>query len=281
MWESIWARLQMLTLGYTNGILPIQTRYFLGALKRASKCIAGSTAMLAVQTPNTSSNDTLTRLGSLATPMSDGAIGKSVMDAQIRIVARKEHVFLEGDNATHVFKVESGHVCIYRMLADGRRQIVDFAFAGDFIGLGASAQHSMNAQATEQTRLRCLPTSELRNVIRDSPALGLELYHAISSELSATRELLVSVCQRTAQERVAGFLLALSDRNARRGEDASTIVLPMTRTDIADYLGLTIETVSRSFSRMRKNAIIDIEQCILITIIDSDALAEIAAGVCA
>jgi CRP-like cAMP-binding protein len=96
--------------------------------------------MLAVQPPTTSSNDTQTQLGSLATPMSDGAIGKSVMDAQTRIVARKEHVFREGDNATHIFRVESSHVYIYRMLADGRGQIVDFAFAGDFIGLGAGGQ---------------------------------------------------------------------------------------------------------------------------------------------
>ena len=237
--------------------------------------------MLAIQTSAAASNDTHTQLVPLTTPMSGGIIGQSIMDAQIRIVDRKEHVFFEGDDATHIFKVECGHVCIYRTLADGRRQIVDFAFAGDFIGLGASGQYTMNAQASERTRLRCLPTSELRNIVRDNPALGLELYQAMSSELSATRELLVSVSQRTAQERVAGFLLALSDRNARRGEDASTIVLPMTRTDIADYLGLTIETVSRSLSKLRKDGLIDIEQCILITINDSVALTDIAGGECA
>ena len=80
--------------------------------------------MLAVQPSITFSNDTQTQLGSLATPMSDGAIGKSVMDAQTRIVARKEHVFREGDNATHIFRVESSHVYIYRMLVDGRRRLL-------------------------------------------------------------------------------------------------------------------------------------------------------------
>jgi CRP/FNR family transcriptional regulator len=211
---------------------------------------------------------------------SEGAIGHTGIDAKARIVERKEHIFLEGDDATHIFKVEAGHVCVYRLLTDGRRQIVDFAFVGDFIGLGASGQHTTNAQASERTRLRCIRASELRNVVRESPRLGLELYEAMSNELSATRELLVSVCQRTAQERVAGFLLTISQRNARRGEDASCVVLPMTRTDIADYLGLTIETVSRTFTKLRKDGLIDIEQCILITINDSDALADIAEGGC-
>lgn len=125
-----------------------------------------------------------------------------------------------------------------------------------------------------------MPATELRAVVRDNPKLGLELYTAMSSKLSKARDLLVSVCQRTAQERVAGFLLTLSRRNARRGEDASIVVLPMTRTGIADYLGLTIKTVSRTFSKMRKAGLIEIEQCILITINDSDALEDVAEGGC-
>ena len=100
----------------------------------------------------------------------------------------------------------------------------------------------------------------------------------MSSELSATRRLLVAVSQRSAKERVAGFLLELSDRYARRNDDASTIVLPMTRADIADYLGLTIETVSRMFTKLRKDGLINIEHCILITLNDMDALAEVAEG---
>ena len=200
------------------------------------------------------------------------------MDSATRVVNRKEHVFFEGDAVTHIYKVEAGHVCIYRLLADGRRQVVDFAFAGDFIGLGASGQHALNAQATERTRLRCLPVAELRQVVRDNPKLGLELYEAIAGELEATRELLMSVSHRTAQERIAGFLLALMQRAARRGEDSNNIVLPMTRTDIADFLGLTIETVSRTFSKFRAKGLIELEQCILVTIKDAAALSRLADG---
>jgi len=207
-----------------------------------------------------------------------GAFEQSVMDGAMRIVDRKEHLFFEGDAVSHIYKVEAGHVCIYRLLADGRRQVIDFAFPGDFIGLGASGQYTMNAQATEKTRLRCLPVTELRSVISENPKLGLELYEAIACELGATRELLMSVSHRTAQERIAGFLLALSQRNARRGEDPTTIVLPMTRTDIADFLGLTIETVSRTISKFRTQGVIELEHCILVTVLDIDRLAEIAEG---
>ena len=230
--------------------------------------------MLAIQTSVASLNDAHTQL----VPLSEGAIGQSVAAAQTRIVERKEHVFCDGDDATHIYKVEAGHVCIYHILADGRRQIIDFVLPGDFIGLSAKAQHTTNAQATERTRVRCLPVSELRNIVNANPRLGIDLYEIMSSKLTDARDLLVSVCQRSAQERVAGFLLTLSQRNARRGEDANSIVLQITRTDIADYLGLTIETVSRTFSKLRKAGMIDIEQSIIITINDSEALAEIAEG---
>ena len=188
--------------------------------------------MPAIQTSASPSIDTHMVL----VPVTAGVVSRGMVAAQTRIVERKGHLFCEGDDATHIYQVEAGHVCIYRQLADGRRQIIDFAFPGDFIGLGVIGQHANNAQATERTRLRCLPASELRAIVRDNPKLGLELYEAMASELSEARELLVSVCQRSAQERVAGFLLTLSRRNARRGEDASCIVLPMTRSDIADYL---------------------------------------------
>lgn len=230
--------------------------------------------MLALQTSPAPSTDA----DALLATFSEGQSGRGTAATQTRVVECKEHVFCEGDSATQAYQVEAGHVCIYRLLADGRRQVIDFAFPGDFIGLGAVGRHTANAQATERTRLRCLPLSKLRSVARDDPRLGLALYEAMSKELTSARELLLSVSHRSAQERVAGFILALSNRNARHGEDASTIVLPMTRTDIADYLGLTIETVSRTFSRLRKSGLIDVEQSIVVTIKNREALIELAEG---
>ena len=158
-----------------------------------------------------------------------------------RIFDAREHLFCEGDPATHVYLVEAGHVCIYRMMPDGRRQVIDFAYPGDMIGLGALGEHAANAQAIVKTWVRCVSIPTLHNVAAKDAKLGLELYEALSQELLAARQHLFTVSQCTASERVAGFLLALSRRNARRGEDPAEIVLPMTRTDIADFLGLTIE----------------------------------------
>jgi CRP/FNR family transcriptional regulator, anaerobic regulatory protein len=201
--------------------------------------------------------------------------------AAVRIVPAREHLYCEGDAATHVYQVEAGHVVIYRTMSDGRRQVVDFAYPGDVIGLGALDEHGTNAQANIKTIVRCLPISALRELAASNPKVGMRLYEAVSQELMASRELLFTVSQRTATERLASFLLALSRRNERRGGDPSEIVLPMTRSDIADFLGLTIETVSRTFSRFRAEGVIDLEQCILVTIRDMKHLEAMAgAGSC-
>lgn len=193
-------------------------------------------------------------------------------EGSLRIVAAKDHAFREGDPVNAVYQVESGHVCLYRLLPDGRRQVISFACPGDYVGLGAVGQHTASAQASERTRLRAFPVAVFRDLTRTNPELSLRLYEAVSKELLAAREQLMTICQRSALERVAAFLLALSRRNARRGEAVHELVLQMTRTDIADFLGLTIETVSRTFTKLRQDGVIDLEQCIIVTICDPDRL---------
>ena len=195
-----------------------------------------------------------------------------------RRVKAREHVFCEGDPAKHVYRIESGLICTYRIMHDGRRQVVDFAFPGDVVGLGASSEHNTSAQAVRPTRLRCLSASALSDAMRNDPRLMTKLYQTLAEELRAARELLLSVCQRSASERLAAFLMALVRRNERRELDAGTLDLGMTRTDIADFLGLTIETVSRTFTKFRKSGLIDIAQCTAITIVDRQGLEELAAG---
>jgi CRP/FNR family transcriptional regulator, anaerobic regulatory protein len=211
-------------------------------------------------------------------------VGRSVtladylVSGYARTLNTREHLFCEGDDVSHVYKVEVGNVCVYRMLPDGRRQVIDFAYPGDIIGLGAIGEHGANAQATTKTVVRCVPVSSLHDLARTDSRLGQKLYEAMSYELQAARELLFTVSHRTAAERLAFFLLALSRRNALRGENRREIVLPMNRTDIADFLGLTIETVSRTFTKFRVEGLIDIEQCILVTILDTAALSALADG---
>ncbi len=205
-------------------------------------------------------------------------LGERLGRGALRTLEAKEHLFCEGDPASHVYRVEVGHICIYRMMPDGRRQVVDFAYPGDMIGLGAIVDHSDSAQAMERTVVRTMPVATLRELAQSDTRLGLKLYEALSRELMAARELLFTVSQRTAAERVAAFLLALCRRSERRGEAANEIVLPMTRMDIADFLGLTIETVSRTLTKLRHEGVIDLEQCILVTILKPEALAQLAQG---
>lgn len=196
----------------------------------------------------------------------------------VRTYESKEHVFCEGDPATHVYQIEAGHVCVYKTMPDGRRQVMEFGYPGDIIGLGSMGEHAVNAQATAKTRVRCIPLGALHELARQDFQLSLKLYEAVSRELIAARELVFTVSQRSAAERVAALLVALARRNALRGENPNEIVLPMTRTDIADYLGLTIETVSRTFTKFRAQGLIDLEQSILVTICDLEALADLAEG---
>ncbi len=214
---------------------------------------------------------------SRATPLRADDLARSLPGGMVRVFAAKEHIYREGDPATHVYRVEAGHVCIYRGLPDGRRQIVSFSYPGDFIALGAIRRHSASALAGAKTHMRSYPLAGLQEIARHDAALGLRLYAAVSEELAAAHDLLMTVTHRSAGERLAAFLLALSRRNSRCGENEREIVLPMTRTDIADFLGLTIETVSRTFTKFRIEGLIDLEQCILVTICDLAAL-EIAAG---
>jgi CRP/FNR family transcriptional regulator len=128
------------------------------------------------------------------------------------------------------------------------------------------------------TRLRCLPLSALSQIARQDPRLGFRLYEALASELAATRELLLTTGQRSACERLIAFLLAISRRNARKGQDPHVFDLPMTRTDIADFLGLTIETVSRTFTKLKTAGLIELPQANRVKLVDIDQLESLAAG---
>ena len=152
-----------------------------------------------------------------ARPM--GGFEQSLAQASLRRVEAKEFVFAEGDPTTHLFRVETGAIALYKILNDGRRQIVGFAYPGDLIGLGAQGEHVMNAQAIKPTRLRCLPIATLHHSAAKDPTLGFKLYEALARELAATRDLMLTTGQRSATERVVSFLLAFSRRNERNGQD--------------------------------------------------------------
>lgn len=196
----------------------------------------------------------------------------------LRGIEAKEHLFTEGDAKAFVYKVVTGAVCLYKVLPDGRRQVIDFALPGDIIGIGWGPTETYNAQATVATRVRCIPSSSLRRLAGQDPRVALRLVESVSQELSAMRDHLVCVVQRSATERLVTFLLTLSRRNEAKGGDPETVELPMTRADIGDFLGLTIETVSRTFSKLRCMGLIEIDQGTTIRLLDIEQLERRAEG---
>jgi CRP-like cAMP-binding protein len=207
-----------------------------------------------------------------------GALEDKLASGSIKKLNSKEHLFFEGDPKTHVYKVEAGTVLIYKILPDSKRQVIDIAFPGDHIGLGSIGAHAFNAQATEPVRVRCLAVGALHQLAALDPRLSFKLYEAVAHELDAARNHLLTIGHRDASGRLASFLLALAKRNERQGRDATEFVLPMRRADIGDFLGLTIETVSRTFSKLKAEGVIDLDQGGYVRICDPIALQQIGLG---
>lgn len=212
-------------------------------------------------------------------PLGDvGILDDRLANSPLRRVEAREHLWCEGDQRTHVYRVETGSVCIYKVLPDGRRHVVDFAFPGDLVGLGLTPDHTFNAQALVGTRLKGMTVGAFNQALREDSRLAIKLYEALSMELEAARAQLLMVSKRVSTERVASFLLTLSDRNAKRGGDSEVIALPMRRIDIADFLGLTIETVSRTFTKLKTSRVISLLPGNFVRIVDRGRLEELAAG---
>lgn len=203
---------------------------------------------------------------------------QGLAQAALRRFEAKELLFAEGDAVSHIYRIETGAVALYKVLGDGRRQVLGFAYAGDLIGLGVEGAHVMSAQAIKPTRVRALAVGMLRQFAARDPMLGFKLYEALARELATTRDLMLTTGQRSALERVASFLVALSRRNARSGQDKEHFELPMTRTDIGDFLGLTIETVSRTFTKLKQLGLIELPQCSEVVLCDVRALERLADG---
>ena len=227
--------------------------------------------------PATSMPTTLVPKTSSPLDMS-ASLDERVASSMVKKLAPKEHLFVEGDAKTHVYKVEAGTLLLYKILPDAKRQVIDIAFPGDLVGLGGPGEHAFSALATEPTRVRCMPSSLLHQLAARDPAIGLKLYEAVSLELDAARTHMLAIGMREAGARLAGFLLALAKRNERHGKDASEFVIPVRRADIADFLGLTIETVSRTFTKLKAGGLIDIGHCGYVRILDAGALKEVADG---
>jgi len=188
----------------------------------------------------------------------------------------REDLFLEGDEATHVYEVTSGVVCMYRIMSDGNRHILAFRFPGDIVGLCSPATYGYNAQAVGSTSVRRISRAGLERMIDERPEFARRLLRMATAELNTMRDHLTCLASKSAEAKVADFLLMLAERSTPRPGSDAIVNLPMTRTDIGDYLGLTIETVSRTISKMRRAGVIDLPRTSQVVVRSMDRLAELS-----
>jgi len=187
-----------------------------------------------------------------------------------------QHVFLGSDQPAHAYLIRSGAVCLYRMLRNGRRQIVAFKFAGDFIIPGTSGTHRFSAQAMMATELRVLPLAAFRAAAGEDARLLARLHDMAAAELSSAYDLICILGHHDAEASVAAFLLEVEAR--LHGSGTGVVVLPMLRTDIADYLGLSHETVSRVLTSFKRKGLIETGRARSVRIRERAALAALVLG---
>lgn len=198
--------------------------------------------------------------------------------AERDFVGAGDALIRQGDEAAHLFNISSGSVRVYRLLPDGRRQITGFLFAGDFVGLGAGDRYAFSVEAIEDATLCRFRKREYLALIRERPTLEAALLERATHELAAAQKQMLLLGRKTARERVASFLLDLPDLDPVRPSDEGHVRLPMTRTEIADYLGLTIETVSRELTRLKSTGLIEILSLKALRVIQPERLRALADG---
>lgn len=194
-----------------------------------------------------------------------------------RPLARGKPLFRQGDSFETVYAVRSGAIKTCITLPDGAEQITGFYLPGELVGLDGIAQqkHVSTAIALESTAVCALPFDQLETLAGQKPPLQHHLFKLLSAEIQSDQQLLLLLGKRSAEARLAAFLISLSSRYKRRRLSENRFCLPMSRTDIGNHLGLAIETVSRLFGRLQQTGVLEVNGKD-ITILDRAALCQLA-----
>jgi CRP/FNR family transcriptional regulator, nitrogen fixation regulation protein len=212
----------------------------------------------------------------LAYDVESNAAPASITDVMHRLgvrmtYAKDEEIFAQDEDADLVHLLISGTVRTTRLLSDGRRQVGEFYYPGDLIGLETGVVHRFSAEAISDCTVLVVRRSALRTFLEEGQ-LERAIWEAARRELERTQEHLLVLGRKTACEKVASFLMGLAQR-----ERAERVVMPMSRQDMADYLGLTIETVSRMLTQLQGQSVVQFDGCRKFKVTRWDALEEMAA----
>lgn len=187
-----------------------------------------------------------------------------------------EILFAEGDEAECVYEIISGMVRLYKLLPDGRRQITGFLRTGNLLGWAPEGMCVYTAEAITEVTVCRYKRKALERFIDEAPGFAKRLLTVTSHELRVAQDQMLLLGRKTAIEKVASFLMIMAER--QDGSEATEIDVPMTRNDIADYLGLTLETVSRTLGKLKQTGLIALPSSDHIVILLHDQLEEIAHG---
>jgi CRP/FNR family transcriptional regulator, anaerobic regulatory protein len=190
--------------------------------------------------------------------------------------AAGQTIVVEGDQRTCAFRVLTGAVRLYKALPDGRRQVIDFLVAGECFGLFGADHYACSVEAIVASALARYPRVNLEAGLRSNPELALRLLEAARTDLEQAHAHMLLLGRKSAEEKVASFLVRFAHRLGHGTKGAMPFRLPMTRQDMADYLGLTIETVSRTLTRLRERGLIGLaspQEVILQRPLELEALA--------
>ncbi len=179
-----------------------------------------------------------------------------------RPIHKSKHIFRDDDDFEAFYAVRSGSVKVYTLNESGEEQIIGFYFPGEILGFDAveDHKHTCSAIAMETTTVCSIPYEKLNEISAQIPDLQDQILRLMSRELTKENKLLLTINKRSAEERIATFLVSLSTRFHNLGYSATEFNLPMSRQDIGNYLGLTIETVSRLFTKFQKNGLVKVDK---------------------
>jgi len=189
-------------------------------------------------------------------------------------------IFRDGDLADHYYNITSGIVKLVKTLADGQQHIVGLLYPTDFMGQSLNKHHTYAAESATDAELCSYPRAPFEQFLQRHPELERQIFHATIRELDLCRDWTLLLGRKCSYERVAGFLLMMARRAPRKSPEQPTnyihFELPFTRAEMADYLGLTLETVSRQFSHLKKKQVIDLPSSRDIIIPDIELLSLVA-----
>ncbi len=192
-----------------------------------------------------------------------------------RFLPAGANLFREGDEAQFLYEVRSGVLRLTRVLENGKRQVISFGYPGDFVGFPDGDDYHTDCDVIASAELIAYRRSALESGLGDD-LTRRRLLDAALREISGMQDHFMMLARKSAIEKVASFLSVLAERIGLRTGAVTTLDLSMRRTDIADFLGLTTETVSRTLTHLRKKGVISIENAHTIVIRDRSALADAA-----